>query len=465
MTPMLPGGTGLHAGEETVVSTEPRPRHDAGQRRSGSALGNSTIGRTVVLGITGGIAAYKAVEVCRRLVDAGIHVVPVMTDEATRFVGEVTVSALASEPVRRSLWREADPIPHTTLGQRADLVVVVPATARFLAAYAAGLSDGLLTATVLATRAPVVVCPAMHTEMWEHPAVQENLATLRRRGVVVVEPAEGRLAGGDIGSGRLADPTDIVGTVMEVLETTTTPAGSIPPGWSGRSGDLAGRTVVVSAGGTREPIDPVRYISNRSSGKQGHALADAAAARGATVVMVTTTDRGVPPGASVHRVETAAQMAEAVLDAAATADVVVMAAAVADFRPVQAASAKLDKADGVPILALEPTQDILAELGRRRRPGQVLVGFAAQTGDLEERAWAKLRAKQVDLVVANDVAAPGAGFDVDTNAVVIVGADGSRTEVALTDKRQVAEAVLDRVVACLAADGEHMASWIGDGRR
>jgi len=469
---MLPGETGLHAGKETVVSTEPRPTHDAGRRSSGPTLGDPTAGRTVVLGITGGIAAYKAVEVCRRLVDAGIHVVPVMTDEATRFVGEVTVSALASEPVRRSLWHEADPIPHTSLGQRADLVVVVPATARFLAAYAAGLSDGLLTATVLATRAPVVVCPAMHTEMWEHPALQENLATLRRRGVVVVEPAEGRLAGGDIGAGRLADPAVIADTVLDALATSADGdlvgglgrSGDLA-GRPGRSGDLVGRTVVVSAGGTREPIDPVRYISNRSSGKQGHALAAAAAARGATVVMVTTTDRGAPRGATVHRVETAAQMAEAVLDAASTADVVVMAAAVADFRPVQAASAKLDKADGVPTLALEPTQDILAELGRRRRPGQVLVGFAAQTGDLEERAWAKLRAKQVDLVVANDVAAPGAGFDVDTNAVVIIGADGSRTEVALTGKRQVAEAVLDRVVACLAAAGEHMASSIGDGCR
>ncbi len=397
-------------------------------------------GRRVVLGVTGGIAAYKAVEVCRRLVDLGAHVVPVMTEDATRFVGEVTLSALASEPVQRSLWREQDPIPHTALGQQADLVVVVPATARFLGTYAAGISDGLLAATVLATRAPVVVCPAMHTEMWEHPAVQENLATLRRRGVHVVEPGSGRLAGGDVGTGRLADPVDIVAAVTARLA---------------RSGgaDLAGVTVVVSAGGTREAIDPVRFITNRSSGKQGHAIADAAAARGADVVLVTTVARPVPAGATVVRVDTAAEMADAVLAAAEHADVVVMAAAVADFRPAVAAPVKLRKTDGPPQLVLEPTVDILAELGRRRRPGQVLVGFAAETGDPEERALQKLRSKGADLVVANDVAAPGSGFDGDTNAVTIYGADGRRTVVGLSSKGEVAGAVLDRVVACRAARG------------
>jgi len=404
------------------------------------------VGCTVVLGITGGIAAYKAVEVCRRLVDAGAQVLPVMTDEATRFVGEVTVSALASEPVRRTLWHESDPIPHTTLGQRADLILVVPATARFLGAYAAGISDGLLTATVLATRAPVVVCPAMHTEMWEHPAVQENLATLRRRGVVVVEPALGRLAGGDVGAGRLADAHDIVEAVLATAPRSGNDRSGTDP-----AGDLSGLKVVVSAGGTREPIDPVRYITNRSSGKQGHAVADAAAARGARVVLVTTVDRPAPVGSQVLRVDTAAQMASAVLDAASDADIVVMAAAVADFRPAHVAPVKLSKADGAPALRLEPTQDILAELGRRRPSGQVLVGFAAETGDPEQRAWSKLRAKQIDLVVANDVAADGAGFDGDTNAAVVLGADGSRTVVPLASKRQVADAVLDRVVAYLHA--------------
>ncbi|MHB8328758.1 MAG: bifunctional phosphopantothenoylcysteine decarboxylase/phosphopantothenate--cysteine ligase CoaBC [Acidimicrobiales bacterium] len=399
----------------------------------------SVAGRRVVLGVTGGIAAYKAVEVCRRLVDAGAHVAPVMTEDATRFIGEVTLSALASEPVQRSLWDEADPIPHTRLGQGADIVVVVPATARFLACYAHGISDGLLTAAVLATRAPVVVCPAMHTEMWEHPAVQENVATLVRRGVHMVFPAEGRLAGGDIGTGRLADPDDIVAAVVGILTSG--------------GGDLADRRVVVSAGGTREPIDPVRFITNRSSGKQGHALAEAAAARGADVVLVTTTDRPVAPSVSVVRVGTAAAMEAAMLEQAADADVVVMAAAVADFRPKVVADAKLSKADGVPELVLEPTPDILAELARRRRPGQVLVGFAAETHDVAGRAQAKLAAKGIDFIVANDVAAAGVGFDHDTNAVTILGADGSRREVGLTSKGQVADAVLDVVVTHLLVSG------------
>jgi phosphopantothenoylcysteine decarboxylase/phosphopantothenate--cysteine ligase len=400
----------------------------------------ASTGRRVVLGVTGGIAAYKAIEVCRRLVDAGVHVVPVLTDAATRFVGEVTFSALASEPVRRSLWSEDDPIPHTVLGQSADLVVVVPATADFLGRYAAGLADDLLTATVLATRAPVVVCPAMHTEMWEHAAVQDNLAVLRRRGVTVIPPESGHLAGGDVGAGRLAEPGVVVAAVLAALE--------------GRQrGDLAGRRILVSAGGTREPIDPVRYVTNRSSGRQGHALATVAARRGAEVVLVTTTGRPTPPSATVVRVETAAEMEAAVLEHAADADVVVMAAAVADFRPKAVADRKLAKADGLPELFLEPTTDILAELGRRHRRGQVLVGFAAETHEPVERATAKMAAKGVDLMVVNDVSAPGVGFDHETNAVTILGADGTRHDVSLTSKEQVAEAVLDRVVHRLHEGG------------
>ena len=394
-------------------------------------------GRRVVLGVTGGIAAYKAVELCRRMVDAGAHVTPVLTEDATRFVGTVTFSALASEPARTSLWDDADPIPHTRLGQRADVVVVAPATARFVARYAHGISDDLLSATVLATRAPVVVCPAMHTEMWEHPAVQDNLALLRRRGVEVVPPAEGRLAGGDSGMGRLAEPDDVLAAVARVL---------------GAARDLVGRRVVVSAGGTREPIDAVRVITNRSSGKQGHAVAEAAAARGAEVVLVTTTDRAVPDGITVVRVDTAASMEEAVLQAAASADVVVMAAAVADFRPKAPAPGKLSKADGLPDIVLEPTPDILRELAARRRPGQLLVGFAAETRDVTERAGAKLAAKGIDVIVANDVGAAGVGFDHDTNAVTILGADGACDEVGLTSKTAVAHAVLDAVVARLSQD-------------
>jgi phosphopantothenoylcysteine decarboxylase / phosphopantothenate---cysteine ligase len=407
-------------------------------------------GRRVVLGITGGIAAYKAVDLCRRLVDAGAHVAPVMTDDATRFVGEVTLSALASEPVRRSLWTDADPIPHTRLGQQADVVVVAPATARFIGSYAHGISDDLLTATVIATRAPVVVCPAMHTEMWEHPAVQDNLALLRRRGVVVVPPGEGRLAGGDSGVGRLAEVDDILASVTAVLGAP--------------QGDLAGVRIVVSAGGTREPIDPVRFITNRSSGKQGHAIAEAAWRRGAEVVLVTTTARTVPAGITVVAVETAADMEHAVLSAAADAGVVVMAAAVADFRVKRPAPAKLSKSDGVPDLVLEPTTDILAELGRRRRPGQLLVGFAAETHDVGDRARAKLAAKGVDLVVANDVAAPRTGFDHDTNAVTILGADGTSVDVSLTSKEAVAEAVLDAVVARLPGRSRGSGDEDGPGR-
>ena len=392
----------------------------------------------VVLGVCGGIAAYKAVEVCRRLVDAGVHVTPVLTDDATRFVGELTFSALASEPVQRSLWDESSPIPHTRLGQDADLVVVVPATAHTIARYAAGLSDDLLSATLLATRAPVMVCPAMHTEMWEHPSVRDNLATLERRGVEIVPPESGRLAGGDSGEGRLADPGVIVDRVLERL---------------GRGGhrDLLGARVVVSAGGTREALDPVRFITNRSSGKQGHAIAVAAARRGAAVTLVTSSPLVLPPDvvAAVTRidVESAADMEHAVGASAEGADVVVMAAAVADFRPKQPADVKLSKEEGIPELVLEPTPDILAGLAARRPPGQMLVGFAAETHDALERGRRKLARKGVDLLVVNDVSAPGAGFDHDTNAVVILGADGSTTEIPLTSKDAVADAVLDRVIA------------------
>jgi phosphopantothenoylcysteine decarboxylase/phosphopantothenate--cysteine ligase len=389
----------------------------------------------VVLGVSGGIAAYKAVEICRRLVDAGVHVTPVLTHDATRFVGALTFSALASEPAQLSLWDEASPIPHTNLGQRADLVLVAPATAHTLARYAAGLSDDLLMATLLATRAPVIVCPAMHTEMWEHSSVQENLATLARRGVEIVPPESGRLAGGDSGEGRLADPPLIVARVLERLGQTA-------------RRDLSGRRVVVSAGGTREPLDPVRFITNRSSGKQGHALAVAAARRGAAVTLVTSSPLALPHDTGVTRVdvETAADMEQAMGSAADGADVVVMSAAVADFRPKATTGTKLSKEDGIPEFVLEPTPDILTGLAQRRTPGQVIVGFAAETHDAVERGRRKLERKGVDLLVVNDVSAPGVGFDHDTNAVVILGADGTATEIPLTSKDAVANAVLDRVI-------------------
>jgi phosphopantothenoylcysteine decarboxylase/phosphopantothenate--cysteine ligase len=396
-------------------------------------------GRRVVLGVCGGIAAYKAVEVCRRLVEAGALVSPVLTAGATRFVGAVTFSALASERARTSLFDDEDPIPHTRLGRSADVVVVAPATARLLGAYTAGISDDLLTATLLATRAPVVVCPAMHTEMWDHPATQDNMAVLRRRGVHVVGPGMGALAGGDEGAGRMAEPVEIVAAIEAVLAGHS--VGNVP------AADLAGLRVLVTAGGTREPLDAVRFLGNRSSGRQGHALAEEAVARQASVTLVTTTALPVPAGVAVVRVETAAEMERVVLDAAASADVVVMAAAVADFRPKAPAAYKLKKADGVPDVVLEPTTDILAALGRARRPGQVLVGFAAETSDaqLVASATEKLRAKDLDLVVANDVSAPDAGFDTSTNRVILVARDGSEQTVPLSDKRAVARAVLDAV--------------------
>ena len=390
-------------------------------------------GKRVVLGVSGGIAAYKAVDLCRRLVDAGAHVIPVLTEGALHFVGRTTFDALGSERAWTSLWDEPHPIPHTHLGQTADLVIVAPATARVLGLYAAGISDDLLTNTLLATRAPVLVCPAMHTEMWEHPAVQDNLSVLRTRGVHVVEPQVGRLAGGDVGAGRLADPATIIDAATRILAT------------GGGAGDLAGLRVVVTAGGTREPIDPVRFIGNRSSGKQGHAVAEEAASRGAKVTLVTTTGRTVSSGIDVVRVDTAAEMERAVLSRSDEADVIVMAAAVADFRPAQVATSKIKKLGGLPELTLEPTVDILAALGARRRPDQLIVGFAAETDDLRANAADKLRRKGIDLIVANDVSAPGVGFEHDTNAVVILDAGGGATEIPLADKRAIARAILDAV--------------------
>jgi phosphopantothenoylcysteine decarboxylase/phosphopantothenate--cysteine ligase len=391
-------------------------------------------GRRIVLGVSGGIAAYKAVEICRLLVDAGVHVLPVLTEDSLRFVGALTFSALASEPARTSLFDSAEPIPHTRLGQTADLVVVAPATAKTLGKYAAGISDDLLTATLLATRAPVLVAPAMHTEMWEHPAVQENVATLRRRGVHIVDPERGRLAGGDEGEGRLADPAVIVEAAARVLA-------------AGR--DLAGARVLVTAGGTREPIDAVRIITNRSSGKQGYAVAEVAARRGAAVTLVTTIGRPAPPNVEIVEVQTAAEMQEAVLARSTGTDVIVMAAAVADFRPKEPPNRKLKKHEGIPEIVLEPTHDFLVDLGRDKPAGQVLVGFAAETDNLVENATEKLRSKHLDLIVGNDISQPDAGFEVDTNRAVILDASGGIEHLPLLAKTDLADAILDRVAALL----------------
>ena len=383
-----------------------------------------------------GASAYKAVEVCRRLVDAGAYVSPVLTQDALRFIGALTFSALASEPARTSLFDGPDPIPHTRLGQQADLVIVAPCTAKTLGKYAAGISDDLLTATLLATRAPVLVAPAMHTEMWEHPAVQENLATLRRRGVHVVDPESGRLAGGDSGEGRLAAPESIVAAAAAVL------AGPA-------SQDLAGLSLLVTAGGTREPIDAVRVITNRSSGKQGYAIAEVAARRGAAVTLVTTIGRPAPDNVEVVAVQTAAEMQEAVLARAAEQDVIVMAAAVADFRPKAPPNRKIKKHEGIPEIVLEPTHDFLVDLGRDKQPGQVLVGFAAETDDLLANATDKLVTKRLDLIVGNDISQPDAGFEVDTNRAVILDAEGGTQHVPLQSKSDLAGVILDRVAALL----------------
>lgn len=393
-------------------------------------------GKHIVLGVSGGIAAYKSIELCRLLVDAGAHVVPIMTADAEHFIGKATLSALASESVHTSLWDDTDPIPHTRLGQLADLVIVVPATARVIGAYAAGISSDLLIATLLATRAQVVICPAMHTEMWEHQAVQDNLTTLRRRGVYVIEPAEGRLAGGDIGVGRLAEPAAIFDQIVQLV----TP------------GDLYGTHVVVTAGGTREPIDAVRVIANRSSGKQGYAIAAEAATRGAKVTLISTVERKIPFGVEIVEVETAAQMQDALSQVATIADVIIMVAAVADVRPKKSVLEKLKKdpstgrITSLGTLELEATPDILAGLGATKQPGQVIVGFAAETDDLLEHAQSKLKTKNVDLIVANNVAEPGVGFGHDTNAVTLVYPDRPPRQVHLADKRLIAREVLDSVV-------------------
>ncbi len=398
-------------------------------------------GKKIVLGVTGGIAAYKAIEVCRRLVDHGAHVVPILTNAAHNMVGPTTFTALASEPVKTSMFSDSDPIPHTRLGQTADAIVVCPATARIISDYRTGRSADLLSATLIATVAPVVVCPAMHTEMWEHPAVVENIQVLAGRGTIIVPPEEGRLAGGDIGKGRLAQPLAIVDAVLGLF-------GDDENKRANEAGLLRGRRVVVTAGGTREALDPVRYLGNRSTGRQGHALADVAREMGAEVTLITTSSL---PSAGLNRidVESAAEMHTAVVSASAGADMIIMNAAVADFRPVEVANDKIKKSGGIPEIKLEPTVDILAELGSTKKPEQLLIGFAAETNNLRENAIGKLHRKGADLLVANDVSAPGVGFASDTNAVTIFGADGSVSEIPLVDKRAVARSVLEAAAKLL----------------
>jgi phosphopantothenoylcysteine decarboxylase/phosphopantothenate--cysteine ligase len=405
---------------------------------------------SVVLGVAGGIAAYKAAELLRRFTETGHDVTVVPTPSALHFVGEATWAGLSGKPVHTQVWESVHEVPHVRIGQSADLVVVAPATADLLARAAHGRADDLLTNVLLTARCPVVFVPAMHTEMWEHAATQANVATLRQRGALVVEPAVGRLTGADSGKGRLPDPDEIFAICQDVLAH-----GVGEP-------DLAGRTVVVSAGGTREPLDPVRYLGNRSSGRQGVALARAAVARGAEVTLVaanvTLPD---PAGVKVVRVETTEELRDAVVSAAVSADVVVMAAAPADFRPLAATDTKIKKAgDGsAPALELTQTPDILAELSQTRaRPGQVVVGFAAETGDetgsVLDLGRAKLARKGCDLLVVNDVRG-GAVFGSGDNQAVILGADGTEIDVPPGPKTALAHAIWDEVARRLEPAPPH----------
>lgn len=396
----------------------------------------------VVLGVSGGIAAYKACSLLRCLTETGHRVRVVPTRGALEFVGAATWAALSGEPVTTEVWDDVHAVPHVRLGQDADLVVVAPATADLLARAAHGRADDLLTATLLTARCPVLMAPAMHTEMWEHPATQANVATLRGRGVVVLEPAAGRLTGADSGAGRLPEPEAILTAARRLLARP------------GAGADLAGRHVVVSAGGTREPLDPVRYLGNRSSGRQGYALAATAAARGARVTLVAAnTDLPDPAGVHVVRVGTARQLADAVRRAAADADVVVMAAAVADFRPARPATTKIKKsADDaeVPVVELVRNPDVLAGLVTDPpRPGQLVVGFAAETGDetgdVLEHARAKLARKGCDLLVVNEVG-DGRAFGTADNTVVLLDRDGGQQTVGPAAKEDVADAVWDAVL-------------------
>ena len=393
----------------------------------------------VVLGVAGGIAAYKAAEVLRGLREAGCDVTVVPTASSLRFVGLATWEALSGKPVATDVWTSASDVPHVRLGQQADLVLVAPATADLLARSAQGLADDLLTNVLLTARAPVLMAPAMHTEMWLHAATQRNVALLRERGVRVLEPATGRLTGADSGPGRLPDPPAIVAAALDLLRR---PAAS----------DLAGLRILISAGGTREAWDPVRFIGNRSSGIQGVELARTALSRGAQVTLVAATmDVDPPAGALVVRVESAEDLHRAMVERAGDHDVVVMAAAVADFRPqAEQAKVKKDGADGVD-LHLEQTVDVLADLVRQRRgPAPVIVGFAAETttdpADLLRLGRAKLERKGCDLLVVNDVSGE-AVFGRPTNEVVILDAGGGQREVPRTGKAEVADAVWDAVLA------------------
>ncbi|CAO5177801.1 coenzyme A biosynthesis bifunctional protein CoaBC; phosphopantothenoylcysteine synthetase/decarboxylase [Frankia sp. AiPs1] len=403
--------------------------------------------RRVVLGVAGGIAAYKAVEVLRRFTEAGHEVRVVPTPAALRFVGETTWAALSGNPVTTGVWDDADEVAHVRIGRQADLVLVAPATADLLARAVAGRADDLLTGTLLTATCPVVFAPAMHTEMWLHPATQANVATLRARGAIVLDPAVGRLTGADSGPGRLPEPAEIAALGMSVLARG--PAAVRP--------DLADRHVLVTAGGTREYVDPVRFLGNASSGRQGYAVARAAVARGAASVTVVAANVALPEvaGARTIPVVSAAELRDRVHEAAPSADLVVMSAAVADFRPADPSAHKIKKdSAALDVIALTQNPDVLSELLANRRPGQLLVGFAAETGGPDagmlDLARAKLARKPVDLLVVNQVGR-GLGFEAADNAAVVLDPRGRETVIERMSKDLVAHRILD-LVAELAAE-------------
>ena len=393
--------------------------------------------KQIVLGVTGGIAAYKSAMICSRLVQAGARVDVVMTASAQKFISPLTFQALTHRPVYMDMFDIPDGqnIPHIVLADAADLLLIAPATANTIGKLANGLADNLLTAIALATPAPLLLAPAMETDMWQHPATQTNIEKLQAWGATLVGPAAGRLASGAIGQGRMVEPDQVVAMARAILA---------------RSGDLAGVRVVVTAGGTREAIDPVRFISNHSSGKMGYAVAEVAHDRGAQVTLISTVKQPAPHGVKLISLDTALEMQEAVLAACQEADILIMAAAVADFRPKIEAKQKIKKKGDTAGLTIEMVRnpDILAEVAKQKSAGygpRVTVGFAAETENLLSNAQEKLARKKLDFIVANDVTAPDAGFATDTNRVTILAVDGTTTELPLMQKVAVAEAILDRV--------------------
>jgi phosphopantothenoylcysteine decarboxylase/phosphopantothenate--cysteine ligase len=399
---------------------------------------SSLSGRRVLLGVTGGVAAYKAAYLLRLLTQAGATVQVVMTNGATRFVGEATFAALSGRPVRTDVFEDPERVVHVRMAHEADVAVTAPATANVIAKLAFGIADDLLTSTLLEARCPVVIAPAMHTGMYENEATQANIRELQRRGVEFVGPVSGSLAAGDEGVGRMAQPEDILAAIEGVLS---------------KGHDLAGRRILVTAGPTYEPIDPVRFIGNRSSGRMGFAVAEEARARGAGVVLVSgPVSLPDPEGVRVVRVETAQEMRDAVMAEVPQIDAVVKAAAVADFRPSDAAAQKLKKESGVPEIRLTPTVDVLRELGEREdRP--ILVGFAAETNDLEQAGRRKLAEKHLDLIVVNQVGREGTGFGAETNDAMILSSTGDDQPLRTWTKRELAGAILDRIAKLLTATG------------